>query len=341
MDPPGELHAPLPDARARSGRRRRWRSGADGRARGLDATARASTCCARRSPRRSRSPPERSASSTWSAPAATATTAPTTPPSTPRCWRWRCPGRAGAARSGRAPTSTAGSPTARPALVELRAVLDDDGRIADWSHDAWGTTHLRAADGRRLAEPARRRPPRPAARAPRAAAPSLGQRGRDPPQRDADLRAPAARGSSSTSCAAMPLRTSSLRSLGAYANVFAIESFIDELAAPARRLAARLPPRATSRTPARARCSRAAAELAGWSGAASAEFGRGCGVGAGALQELGRLRGGRGPRCASTTRRRRSRSSGSRSPPTAARWSTRAARSTSSRAGRCSRRAGR
>ena len=29
----------------------------------------------------------------------------------------------------------------------------------------------------------------------------------------------------------MPLRTSALRSLGAFANVFAIESFIDEIAA--------------------------------------------------------------------------------------------------------------
>ena len=33
----------------------------------------------------------------------------------------------------------------------------------------------------------------------------------------------------------MPLRTSALRSLGAFANVFAIESLLDELAAEARR----------------------------------------------------------------------------------------------------------
>ena len=64
--------------------------------------------------------------------------------------------------------------------------------------------------------------------------------------------------------ARQPLRTSALRSLGAYANVFAIESFMDELAAAAGhdplefRLAA---PRRRARTRG---ARRAAAEAAGW-----------------------------------------------------------------------------
>ena len=43
----------------------------------------------------------------------------------------------------------------------------------------------------------------------------------------------------------MPLRVSALRTLGAYANVFAIESFMDELAAAAQRRSGRVPPRAS------------------------------------------------------------------------------------------------
>ena len=39
----------------------------------------------------------------------------------------------------------------------------------------------------------------------------------------------------------MPVRVSALRSLGAFANVFAIESFMDELAAAAARRPGRVP----------------------------------------------------------------------------------------------------
>ena len=75
----------------------------------------------------------------------------------------------------------------------------------------------------------------------------------------------------------MPLRTSSLRSLGAYANVFAIESFMDELAARSGRspldfrLAHLGDPRAREVLV-------AAADAAGWDGAPSAVSGRGSGV---------------------------------------------------------------
>ena len=47
----------------------------------------------------------------------------------------------------------------------------------------------------------------------------------------------------------MPLRTSALRSLGAHLNVFAIESFMDELAAARRRRPDRVPARATCADP--------------------------------------------------------------------------------------------
>ena len=43
----------------------------------------------------------------------------------------------------------------------------------------------------------------------------------------------------------MPLRSSSLRSLGAYANVFAIESFMDELRRRGRRRSGGIPPAAS------------------------------------------------------------------------------------------------
>jgi CO/xanthine dehydrogenase Mo-binding subunit len=90
----------------------------------------------------------------------------------------------------------------------------------------------------------------------------------------------------------MPLRTSSLRSLGAFLNVFAIESFMDELAAAAGadpvgfRLAHLSDPRAR-------RVIEEAAAMSGW--AARGEGGRGeGGRGEGGRGEGGRGEGGRG-----------------------------------------------
>ncbi len=49
----------------------------------------------------------------------------------------------------------------------------------------------------------------------------------------------------------MPIRVSALRTLGAYANVFALESFMDELAALAKADPVRVPAGAHARTRAR------------------------------------------------------------------------------------------
>jgi CO/xanthine dehydrogenase Mo-binding subunit len=114
------------------------------------------------------------------------------------------------------------------ALLELEASLDAQGAIVSWRHDFWsnGCTHrpgrldqptLWAAE--QIAAPMERapatNPPLPAGGSDRNALP-----GYEFP----DLRV------MNHYVKAMPVRGSSLRSLGAFANVFAIESFMDELA---------------------------------------------------------------------------------------------------------------
>ena len=166
-------------------------------------------------------------------------------------------------------------PYGAPALVECSAVLDQGGRIVDWSHDVWGTTHIsrpmtggspNLLAGPHLDPPLSYRGPAPflvkEAGIHRNATPIYEL----PRQRIVKH-----------FVAAMPLRTSSLRSLGAYANVFAIESFMDELAA--LRGVSPLQFRLMHLGDTRAReVLQAAADVAGWSGAASADFGRGSGV---------------------------------------------------------------
>jgi CO/xanthine dehydrogenase Mo-binding subunit len=114
-------------------------------------------------------------------------------------------------------------------VLKMQASLNAEGDVIDWNHDVWAYTHSgrpRARVGTlgmlaawHLAEPI----PRPEAR------PSMGthvgiHRNADP------LYSFPRRRIVKHFLPESPLRVSALRSLGAYANVFAIESFMDELA---------------------------------------------------------------------------------------------------------------
>ena len=120
-----------------------------------------------------------------------------------------------------------------PAMtVSLHAALDDRGMIADWTHDVWTNTHSTRPGQKdgvnllaawHLAQPkSPGKPeiiPQPAGGGDRNAVPLYGF----PRQRITHHFIPA-----------MPIRVSALRALGGHANVFAIESFMDELAALAK-----------------------------------------------------------------------------------------------------------
>ena len=119
--------------------------------------------------------------------------------------------------------------------MDLRASLDPGGRIAAWSHESFGDTFMmRPRSGPDRIGPARLLSTRfldppldPPVMGP-AMGPHIGiHRNLDPLY---DL--PGKRLVKHL-VRNMPLRVSALRSLGAYANVFAIESFMDELAAAA------------------------------------------------------------------------------------------------------------
>jgi nicotinate dehydrogenase subunit B len=114
--------------------------------------------------------------------------------------------------------------------VEIEADLDAQGEIVDWRHSIWGNGHV--------------------ARPGRAALPALlaGTEVANPFPRTVATNPPQATGGGadrnsvplydfpswtveSHRLLTMPIRTSALRTLGAQGNVFAIESFLDELAA--------------------------------------------------------------------------------------------------------------
>ena len=124
-------------------------------------------------------------------------------------------------------------PYASAMSMELRGSLDKSGKVIDWSHESYSDTHLArprsSANGgspSRLLTTPYLEPPTPAFRP----IPSMGNhaglhRNIDPYYIFPKVRAV------KHLVYELPLRTSALRCLGGYANVFAQESIVDELAA--------------------------------------------------------------------------------------------------------------
>jgi len=121
------------------------------------------------------------------------------------------------------------SPYGSAMVVRVAASLGETGRIIDWQHEIWSHTHIRRpgwGEGVNLLAawhmdlpfpvPPAKDVPQPTGGADRNAIPLY-----DFPSQEIGY----------NFIADMPLRVSALRSLGAFANVFAIESFMDELAA--------------------------------------------------------------------------------------------------------------
>jgi nicotinate dehydrogenase subunit B len=161
-------------------------------------------------------------------------------------------------------------------VVETQASLDDAGRLLDWNHDVWSNTHrgrqgmgdagIQLAAAWHLASPFPKPAPQPWL------APQAGiHRNADPLYTVPNPRVV------KHFVETTPVRVSALRSLGAFANVFAIESFMDELAEAAG--GDPLEFRLSYLEDERARATlTAAAERIGWA-ERSGEFGRGTGIG--------------------------------------------------------------
>ena len=164
-----------------------------------------------------------------------------------------------------------------PAMtVEIEADLDAAGAILAWRQDIWSNGHVnrpgRAKLPALLAAAHLEHPfERPIAFNPPLEAGGGAERNAIPAYALPAWRIVSHR------LLAMPLRTSALRSLGAFANVFAIESFLDELAAEQREdplaLRLRLQPEPRARA-----VLEAAARRANWAGWTKRE-GRGHGIG--------------------------------------------------------------
>ncbi len=123
------------------------------------------------------------------------------------------------------------SPCGSAMVVRLAASLDAAGAIVDWRHEIWSHTHIKRpgwSDGVNLLAAWHMDPPFPVPPPKDVSQPTGGADRNSIPLYDFPAREVAY-----NFIADMPLRVSALRSLGAYANVFAIESFMDELAAAA------------------------------------------------------------------------------------------------------------
>jgi nicotinate dehydrogenase subunit B len=117
-------------------------------------------------------------------------------------------------------------PYGPPMVSAARATLDASGSIASWQYEVWSNTHNarpgKAGDllaGQHLAQAFQPSPPQPGNQPD-----GLGDRNSIPLYTFANEKVVY------HFLPEMPLRVSALRSLGAYMNVFSVESFMDELA---------------------------------------------------------------------------------------------------------------
>jgi len=121
------------------------------------------------------------------------------------------------------------SPYGSAMMLRMAASLDASNRIVDWRHEIWSHTHIKRpgwSEGVNLLAAWHMDPPFPVPPARDVPQPTGGADRNSIPLYDFPAQEIAY-----NFIADMPLRVSALRSLGAFANVFAIESFMDELAA--------------------------------------------------------------------------------------------------------------
>ena len=165
-------------------------------------------------------------------------------------------------------------PVSPAMVVKVAAVLDDGGKSADWTAEIWSGTHSqRPGSGNLLGAEAL---PNPPSAYPPACVPESSGGGAT---RNADpLYDFPAKRIIHHLVPETPVRTSALRGLGAMPNVFAIESFLDELAERAGadpvqyRLAQMKDPRARN-------VIEHVAKMAGWKSGLPSGTGRGRGIG--------------------------------------------------------------
>lgn len=119
-------------------------------------------------------------------------------------------------------------PYGSPMVVDLSATLDGDGSIAGWTHDVWSHSHMSrpgSTGGIGLLAAWYVDPPAPMPEFRDGAFPPGGGLRNSVPLYDLpNLRV------TGHLVSETPIRTSALRSLGSHANIFAIESFMEELA---------------------------------------------------------------------------------------------------------------
>ena len=170
------------------------------------------------------------------------------------------------------------SPAGSAMVVKINAGLDADKRIVEWHHEIWSHTHIKRpgwAEGINLLAAWHIDPPVPVPPAKDMPLPAGGADRNAVPLYDIPNHEVAY-----NFIADMPIRVSALRTLGAYANIFAIESFLDELASQlgvdpvAFRLQHQADPRARA-------VIEAAAKAAGWNPGATSDGAHGMGMGFG------------------------------------------------------------